>query len=168
MYVYVYVYIYVYTYIRPTAWIMWNHVRDSPTDLSFGSWYLNGTKHLRLIMLIRWKPSTQQFWRRIVFVLYSNQICREWTFFYHKDTLAGKATLRREKYLPSLCRGVCCSALRCVAVYIYINMKIRTNHTCIYIYMYIYMCVFIYIYVYTYMCVHVYKYCTRMGCCDRF
>jgi len=47
---------------HPTLWIVWKHLRPSPANLPYGSWYVTCTKHLRLFILIRQKSRTQQSW----------------------------------------------------------------------------------------------------------
>jgi len=39
-----------------------NYLRTSPTNLSFGNWYLTGINRFRLTILIRQKWTTQQCW----------------------------------------------------------------------------------------------------------
>ena len=52
-YMHIYSYIYIYYPSDPV-----NHakfLRSSPTDMPLGSWYLSGTKHFRLTIVVRQK-----------------------------------------------------------------------------------------------------------------
>ena len=54
----IYMYVYIYMYIYPPDPM--NYVRVfKGCHLPYGCWYWSGTKHFRLIILIRWQSTTQ-------------------------------------------------------------------------------------------------------------
>jgi len=54
--------IFVQSIFRPTLWIMKTNLRAGPTNLPFWSWYLTGTKHFCMTILVRRKWTTQPCW----------------------------------------------------------------------------------------------------------
>ena len=62
MSIYIYLYLCIYIHIRPTLWIMLKYLMGQPRPLAFESWYLTGTNHFRLTILVRRNCMTQPWW----------------------------------------------------------------------------------------------------------